>query len=129
MKPSSIAGQTQSFARGQTIFNQGDAGEVMYIVMDGQVELFVDHESVESVGRDGLIGELALVDAAPRSASAIARTDCKLLPITRKKFTLLVQDRPDFALHIMRVMAGRLRHMDHRLQRAAVLDTASSPTA
>lgn len=129
MKPSSIAGQTQFFARGQTIFNQGDAGEIMYVVVDGQVELYVDHESVERVGRDGLIGELALVDAAPRSASAIARTDCKLLPVSRKQFTVLVQDRPEFALHIMRVMAGRLRHMDHRMQRAAIVDTDSIPAA
>ncbi len=121
MKASSIARQLQSFARGQTIFSQGDAGEVMYVVVEGQVKLFVDNEVVERVGPDGVLGELALIDAAPRSATAIADTDCKLMPINRKKFILLVQDRPDFALHIMRIMAGRLRHMDHRMQRAALI--------
>jgi len=121
MKASRIAHQRQSFSRGQMIFNQGDAGEVMYVVVEGQVELFVDNEVVERVGPDGVLGELALIDAAPRSATAIASTDCELMPINQKKFALLVQDRPGFALHIMRVMAGRLRHMDHRLQRAALV--------
>lgn len=121
MKPSGIESPAVTFAQGQTIFSQGDPGDVMYVVVEGQVELSVDGEVVERVARDGVLGELALIDAAPRSASAVAATDCRLMPVSRRKFMLLVQDRPDFALHIMRVMAGRLRHMDHRLQRDAVL--------
>jgi CRP-like cAMP-binding protein len=58
---------------------------------------------------------MALLDSSPRTARAVARTGCKLVPVNQKRFNLLVQHTPDFAIQIMRVMAGRLRAMDARL--------------
>jgi len=55
---------------------------------------------------------MALVDQQPRSANALAKTDCKLIPIDEKRFRFLIQQTPNFALSVMRVMAARLRHMD-----------------
>ncbi len=49
------------------------------------------------------------------SATAVARTDCKLIPVNQKRFALLVRHKPGFALQIMRVMAERLRRMDARV--------------
>ena len=54
-------------------------------------------------------------DALPRSATAVARTDCTLIPVNQQRFKLLVQHTPDFALQLMRIMAGRLRVMDRML--------------
>lgn len=100
---------------GETIFREGDEGRVMYVVIEGSVRLSVTGRSLEKVGPGGVFGEMALIDAAPRSATAFAVTDCRLVSITRERFTTLVQQNPQFALEIMRVMANRLRNMDRRL--------------
>ncbi len=103
------------FRQGQVIFSQGDAGEKMYVVMEGSVMLSVNKHVVEELGPGGVLGEMSLIDAAPRSATAVAKTDCRLVPIDQKRFTFLVQQTPHFSLQIMRVIADRLRRMDRRL--------------
>jgi CRP/FNR family transcriptional regulator, cyclic AMP receptor protein len=102
----------ESFSAGQIIFQEGQPGEVMYAVSEGEVDILVHDKVIDSVGPGGIVGEMALIDAQPRSATAVARTDCKLVPISEKRFTFLVQQTPNFALQVMRVMADRLRHMD-----------------
>jgi CRP-like cAMP-binding protein len=69
---------------------------------------------VETVGEGGIIGEMGLIDRGPRSATAIAKTDCKLVPLNEQRFTFMVQETPNFALQVMRIMADRLRRMDAR---------------
>lgn len=97
------------YAAGQIIFSQGDPGKVMYIVIDGKVDVIFEGRVVERIEPGGVLGELALVDQGQRSAIAQAATDCKLVPINEWRFIFLVQETPFFALHIMRVMAHRLR--------------------
>jgi CRP/FNR family cyclic AMP-dependent transcriptional regulator len=108
--------ESRSFAPGQIIFNQGESGDTMYVVLEGQVDLRVNGQLVEKLESGGVLGEMALLETAPRTASAIARTACKLIPVNQQRFALLVQHKPNFALEIMRVMAGRLRQMDAQLQ-------------
>jgi CRP/FNR family transcriptional regulator, cyclic AMP receptor protein len=107
--------EVRSFAAGNSIFNEGQPGDAMYLVLDGEVDLLINGLLVEQLGRGGVLGEMALLESAPRTASAVARTDCKLIVVDEKRFALMVQHTPDFALQIMRVMAGRLRTMDKRL--------------
>jgi CRP/FNR family transcriptional regulator, cyclic AMP receptor protein len=64
---------------------------------------------VETVGEDGFFGEMALIDHSPRSATAIAKTDCTLVKIDERQFLFLVQETPFFAIIMMRTMAGRIR--------------------
>ena len=99
-------------AAGKVIFAQGDAGDVMYVVVEGQAQIMIDGKVVETVRTGGILGEMALIDAGPRSATAIAKTQCLLVPIDQQRFAHLVQQRPEFALHLMRVLANRLRRMD-----------------
>jgi CRP/FNR family transcriptional regulator, cyclic AMP receptor protein len=56
-----------------------------------------------------LFGEMALIDAAPRSATAVAKTDAKIVPVGEKQFLFLVSRTPHFALNVMRTLARRLR--------------------
>ena len=105
----------RDFERGQRIFTQGETGRTMYVVHEGEVELLVNGQLVETVFAGGVLGEMGLIDTSPRSATAVARTDCKLIPVNKQRFTLLVQHTPDFALQLMRIMAGRLRVMDRML--------------
>jgi len=107
--------ESRTFASGQSIFRQGESGDTMYVVIEGEVDLLVNGQLVEKLEPGCVLGEMALLEQAPRSATAIARTGCKLVPVNQQRFTLLVQHTPNFALDIMRVMAGRLRQMDARL--------------
>lgn len=106
---------TESFAAGRTIFIEGEPGDVMYVVVTGQVDVLVRGKLVEELEAGGVIGEMALIDTGTRSATAIAKTDCKLVPISKKRFQFLVQQTPNFALQLMRIMADRLRRSDSRL--------------
>lgn len=99
----------ESFLAGQVVFSEGDPGDVMYVVKDGEVDVLVGGRVIDSVGPGGILGEMALVDRRARSATAVARTDCRLVPISEQRFTFLVQETPFFALTVMRSLADRLR--------------------
>lgn len=103
------ARQTLDFAASDVIFSQGDPAEHMYVVIRGSVRIVRDGVDVATVEEGSLLGEMALVDSAPRSATAIAQTHCELAPITRAQFLYMTQETPYFALKVMRVMAERLR--------------------
>lgn len=101
-----------AYTAGQIIFQEGQPGKVMYVVQEGQVSIRRNDEQIDAAGPGSIIGEMALIDDRPRSATAIALTDCRLVPIDEQRFTFLVQQTPHFALTVMRVMAERLRrHM------------------
>jgi CRP/FNR family cyclic AMP-dependent transcriptional regulator len=101
-----------SFTARQQIFAEGQPGDVMFIVREGEVDVVVHGAVVETLGPGGILGEMALIDPNPRSASAVAKTDCQLVPINETRFQFLVQQTPYFAIEVMRVLAKRLRHMD-----------------
>jgi CRP/FNR family transcriptional regulator, cyclic AMP receptor protein len=109
------ATDTQSFAAGQTIFAEGDAGHQMFVVKEGDVEVLLHGRVIETLSEGAIVGEMALIDARPRSATVRARTDCTLVPIDERRFAFLIQQTPQFGLHVMRVLADRLRQADRRL--------------
>ena len=116
----------ETFSPGQVIFNKGDAGTLMYVVKQGEVELQIDNWPLTTVGEGGIIGEMALIDDEARSLTAMAKTECQLVPIDQKRFGFLVQQTPFFALEVMKIMANRLRAMNqpsgHADNRGQVLD-------
>ncbi len=107
-----FASEQRGFAAGQIIFSAGESGDVMFVVKEGEVDVLVGNQVVETIGAGGIFGEMALIDRNPRSASAVAKTDCQLVPIDEARFKFLVQQTPFFAIEVMRVMARRLRQMD-----------------
>jgi CRP/FNR family cyclic AMP-dependent transcriptional regulator len=108
---SRIGGGAEHYNAGDVIFSAGDAGSRMYVVRSGAVELLINGKVVETVPAHGMFGEMALLDDAPRSATARAKEACELAPIDQKMFLVMVDEAPYFALSVMRVMAGRLRRM------------------
>jgi CRP/FNR family transcriptional regulator, cyclic AMP receptor protein len=94
---------------GDVLFEQGDAGDAMFAVVEGRVELSREGHVIEDVGPGGILGEMALIDPAPRTATAIARTPARVVAVDEKHFTYLVQEHPTFAMQVLRVMAERLR--------------------
>jgi CRP/FNR family cyclic AMP-dependent transcriptional regulator len=100
---------TRSFVAGDIIFREGEAADELFVVKEGQVEIRRNGRVLENLGENDLFGEMALIDGAPRSASAVACTAVELIPITEKQFLYLVDEVPFFALTVMRVLARRLR--------------------
>ena len=105
----------EAYQAGAAVFREGEQGELMYVVRSGEIDISVQGVAVESVGRGRVFGEMALIDGAPRSATATARTDAEVLPVDRRKFVFLVHQTPFFALDVMRTLADRLRAMNERL--------------
>jgi CRP-like cAMP-binding protein len=100
------------FAAGETIFTEGSPGDTMYVVLAGNVDIQVGGKTLDVAEPGTIIGEMALIDASARSATAIARNDCKLAPVNERQFLYMVEQTPFFALFVMRVLARRLRRMD-----------------
>jgi CRP/FNR family transcriptional regulator, cyclic AMP receptor protein len=98
-----------TFRPGELIFEQGDQGDVMYVVRDGSVMLRDGERVIETVTAPGLFGELALIQDEPRSLTAVAADDAVLVEIPARHFWILVHDTPYFAQLVMTVMARRLR--------------------
>ena len=94
---------------GQVIFSAGDRGRELFIVRTGSVNLQIGDTLLETVEQGGIFGELALVDPAPRSATAMAGPDCTLVLVDAVSFNDLVRKVPGLTLEVMKVMARRLR--------------------
>jgi CRP-like cAMP-binding protein len=110
------AEETETHPAGHVIFQEGDPGHAMYAVQEGEVDLVVHGNVVETVHPGGIFGEMSLLlEGHRRTATAVAKTDCRLAPVTERRFNFLVQQTPMFALQVMRIIAGRLMRMDARL--------------
>ena len=99
----------QEFQTGTTIFTEGAPRDVMYVILDGEVEVGMRGRLVEVLGPGEIVGEMALIDASPRSASVVAKSACRLAPVDERRFLRMISDTPFFALHVMRVLVGRVR--------------------
>ena len=99
----------REYKAGEAIFRAGDPGESMFAVVDGEVEIRIKDRVLELLVPGGVFGEMALIDKSPRSADAIAKTDCTVTSLTQRRFMYLVQETPFFAIDIMRTLAERLR--------------------
>ena len=99
----------RDFKAGDVIFRQGDPAQELFIVQSGEVKIRLGNRVLETLPQYSIFGEMALIDTAPRSATAIAASDARLVPVSEKQFLFLISNTPYFALNVMRVMARRLR--------------------
>jgi len=103
--------------KGETIFEEGSPGQEMYVIASGAVKVSTTKQGRETLlacmGPGEFFGEMALVDAAPRSGTAIAEEDgTRLVELDLDKFLYLVQQQPAFALRIMHTLCERVRRRD-----------------
>jgi CRP-like cAMP-binding protein len=99
----------REFKAGEVIFKRGDPASEFFVIQSGKIDIRLGNRSLGILSDHDIFGEMALIDAAPRSATAIAATDVKLVPVGEKQFLFLVGQTPHFALNVMRVLARRLR--------------------
>jgi CRP-like cAMP-binding protein len=107
----------QQLEPGQVLFREGDEGDVMFAVIEGQLELSCSGRVVDEVTAGGIVGEMALIDSEPRSATATAKTSACVVPVDMRQFTFLIQEHPTFAILVMKVMAERLRRTNAAIVR------------
>ena len=96
---------------GHTLFSEGDAGDSMYVLVSGTADVMLRGKILETAKSGAILGEMAIIDNSPRAATVVAREDCSLIAINANRFSALNRDMPDFALHVMRAMADRLRRV------------------
>ncbi len=87
----------------------------MFVIIEGEVEILIGSKTLEVLGPGEIFGEMALIDDGPRSAAAVAKTDCRLAAVNRRRFEFMVQETPFFALAVMQILASRLRRTDARV--------------
>ncbi|MBI5015207.1 MAG: cyclic nucleotide-binding domain-containing protein [Deltaproteobacteria bacterium] len=104
------------YRKGETICEEGSSGHEMYIIVSGAVRVTTvtpGRENVMSLlGPGEFFGEMALVDGAPRSGTAVAGEDTRLVELDLNRFLYLIQQQPAFALTIMRTLCDRIRRRD-----------------
>jgi CRP-like cAMP-binding protein len=103
------AGPTETYHAGDIIFHQDDPAESMWIVLSGSIEIEAHNKIIEYVGPWYAIGLVSLIDDLPRSATARAHEECRLVRIDVKRFRFFVEERPNFAWFVMQQLADRLR--------------------
>jgi len=108
------------FRAGEALFREGDPGWTLHLLVTGHVniERAVDDGSVVHIARRGpgeAIGEMALLDALPRSADAVADEDCETLALERGELLSHLKDHPDAAWAIIRGLSQRLREATDRI--------------
>jgi signal transduction histidine kinase len=113
------AGTERTFAEGEVVFRQGDAGDALYLVLSGEVRLYkldAGNELDLGVARaDEYFGEMSLVDGAPRSANAMARTRSVLMLIRRADYLALLSKSQDMLGDVLGRLTQNLRESNtHR---------------
>jgi CRP/FNR family transcriptional regulator, cyclic AMP receptor protein len=103
------------FEVGQVIFQEGQLGDLMYGVIEGDVEIVVNQKVVEVIQQGGVFGIGAMIDLATRSYTAIAKTPCKLAYLDKQRFLFAIQETPLFAIGVMRIYSDRLSRIEHKL--------------
>ena len=109
---------TLNLAPGETLFQEGETGDTMFVVLEGALEIHVGDKIVETATRGAIIGEMALIDHAPRNATVTAKESSRLVKVDQRRFHFLIQQNPFFATHVMKELVERLRAMNKILAAA-----------
>ncbi|HEX2570640.1 MAG TPA: DUF1003 domain-containing protein [Polyangia bacterium] len=112
------------FTQGQVLFSYGDPGDSLYVVISGEVELFLKNDTGERIvletARPGdFFGEISLLDQGPRTASAVALTDVRALLVDHGDLAEFFRLRPEAALDMLAATGRRLRESGRRLRHTA----------
>jgi CRP/FNR family transcriptional regulator, cyclic AMP receptor protein len=113
--------------RGTTIFKKGDAGTELIAILSGTVKISAPaadgREVVFNQIREGeIFGEIALLDGRPRTADALAVSDCEFMVIGRREFMAFLGEQPEFAFKVIEVLCARLRRTSEQVEDLIFLD-------
>jgi len=119
----------ETFEPGQLIMREGDFGDFMYIVVDGQVRVHKDEQTIVLLDAGASVGELAVLDPEPRSASVTATTGTMLFRIDKEPFDEVMADRPEIAQGVLRALCDRIRAQGQTLSSGLHTSADMTPSA
>jgi CRP/FNR family cyclic AMP-dependent transcriptional regulator len=94
---------------GSTVFELGEPGATMYVILSGRIDMVNGERVIESLGAQEAFGMMSLIDALPRSATALVTEDAQLAVIDRKKYQFMLHELPSFAIFLIQTLANRVR--------------------
>lgn len=100
------------YPEGEIIIREGDHGEEMFLIVEGEIEIHRDSESLAVLKERDYFGEMSILDGEPRSATATSRADCLLLRIQQSDFYELLERHFNVSLTIIHTLTRRLREMN-----------------
>jgi hypothetical protein len=122
---------TRHYMKGETLFRAGDVGSELFVVLEGDVRIHLDSDGTEVTlahqGPNSVLGEMAVFDEQPRSATAVAVTETTVRVLRRDRLQAIVHEHPEVLLEFVKNLSQRIRHMNDELQGAKV--AAPAPTA
>ncbi len=106
--------QEEEFDHDTLIFQEGEIGDCMYIIRQGEVRIHKNNTTLAILREKEVFGELALLDAEVRSASATTKADCILFRIEQEPFYELLENRPEVARGFIKILCQRLRAQNEK---------------
>jgi CRP-like cAMP-binding protein len=94
---------------GSVLIDQGDTGVDCFVIVDGRANVYIGGQYVNTNGPGSMVGEMALVDHRPRSATVVAETDLKLLRFDSRQFRTLLSEMPKAEERVMTLLNSRLK--------------------
>jgi hypothetical protein len=124
--------QEDRYASGEVIFREGDLGRDLYVLTEGEVEVYKSYGTPQQVRRavqtpPSYIGEMAILADEPRSATLVASRDSTLLALDGERLKELILEMPEVSFEIFRVLTGRIRSAEARLEQPGVAPRRAGP--
>jgi CRP/FNR family cyclic AMP-dependent transcriptional regulator len=94
---------------GSTVFQLGEPGATMYVILSGRIDMINGDKVIESLGAQQAFGMMSLIDTLPRTATALVSEDAQLAVIDRKKYQFMLHELPSFAVFLIQTLANRVR--------------------
>lgn len=114
LKKASQLGERSEIAAGTVLIDQGRHGDACYVIVEGQAMVQMNGQYVATVGAGSMVGEMALVEYRPRSASVVAETDMVLVSFGTKEFRTLLDTSPEVRESVLAQLNKRLRDNEAR---------------
>jgi CRP-like cAMP-binding protein len=94
---------------GTPVFQLGEPGATMYVILSGRIDMVNGDKVIESLGAQEAFGMMSLIDTLPRTATALVSEDAQLAVIDRKKYQFMLHELPSFAIFLIQTLANRVR--------------------
>jgi len=112
------------FEAGKTVFRQGDPGDTLYLILDGEVSILKEQNEAQGcgeielarIGNGDYFGEMALFEDTGRSATIRTTREARFLVLYKREFTEIVREYPQIAIHICKVLSQRIRRQDEKIE-------------
>lgn len=107
-----------SYADGDVIFREGEPSDAAYLVVSGAVSIIAGYHSLQQrtivvLGKGDYFGEMGAIDSSARSATAVAKGAVECVSVTPDEFMQTLLEKPQEAIHLLKVLFERLRRAEH----------------